>query len=130
MPIAEETGNIILIGKSVLETACKEVKKREIEEDISLQVSVNISPRQLEQDSFVDVVSTIFNEKNLDPGLLELEITEGAMMHEVDKSIQILFKLRKLGISISIDDFGTGVSSLNYISQLPVDMLKIDQSFV
>jgi EAL domain-containing protein (putative c-di-GMP-specific phosphodiesterase class I) len=93
-------------------------------------VSVNLSARQFRQEGLVRVVSRILEETRLDPSLLEFELTESMVMHNVEAAITTLQGLKSLGVALSVDDFGTGYSSLSYLRQLPVDTLKIDRSFV
>ncbi len=93
-------------------------------------VAVNISGRQFREKGLVQTIEAILGESGLDPRYLELEVTEGVIMHDVDQVIAILQQIKSLGVTLSIDDFGTGYSSLNYLKRFPVDRLKIDQSFV
>jgi EAL domain-containing protein (putative c-di-GMP-specific phosphodiesterase class I) len=93
-------------------------------------MSVNLSTRQLSDPDFADVVRGVLDESAVEPGWIKLEITESAVMEKAEQSIQLLQRLRGLGIKLSIDDFGTGYSSLSYLHRLPIDSLKIDQSFV
>ncbi|WP_461479661.1 EAL domain-containing protein [Paenibacillus sp. PvR148] len=129
IPLAEETGLIIPIGKWVLQTACKQNKELQEQGHPPLVVSVNLSARQFYQLDLVDMVSKVLKETHLEPKYLELEITESMTMDEA-RSIKILTHLKNLGVKISIDDFGTGYSSLTYLKKFPIDKLKIDQSFV
>lgn len=129
IPLAEETGLIIPIGKYVLLQACKDTRVlREQGHDIS--ISVNISAVQFREASFLDMVKSILVESGLEARFLELEITEGVLAREIDNARETLFLLKNLGVRISIDDFGTGYSSLAYLKRFPIDVLKIDQSFV
>jgi len=98
--------------------------------DARLDVAVNISARQLESSSIVNDVASALTESGLDPGRLVLEVTETAMMHEPDAVVACMTKLKSLGVRISVDDFGTGYSSLSSLRHFPVDVLKIDRSFV
>jgi diguanylate cyclase (GGDEF)-like protein/PAS domain S-box-containing protein len=129
---AEEIGLIHDIGRWTLEHACgqlKEWSRRKIPAR-RLIVAVNISPKQLGADGFVDEVSGIVERAGIDPSLLELEITEGLPIPDMDAVIPKIHALRRLGISFAIDDFGIGYSSLSYLRQLPISVLKIDRSFV
>jgi len=130
IPVAEENGMIVRLGDWVLREACRQNKSWQQEGLTPLQVSVNISARQLRDNDFADKVEAVLRETGLPPALLELEITESAIMSISDDIVLKLLRLRELGISISIDDFGTGYSSLSYLKNLPVDKIKIDRSFV
>lgn len=130
IPIAEETGLIINIGEWVLEEACRQNAAWQAEGCGPLTVAVNLSALQLALPSLPAKVSAVLERNGLDPLLLELEITESVLMHDTDRALRVLGELREIGIKISIDDFGTGYSSLNYLKRLPLDTLKIDQSFV
>jgi EAL domain-containing protein (putative c-di-GMP-specific phosphodiesterase class I) len=130
--IAEETGLIVPIGRWVLGEACRQtVEWREQQpEGSKLWVSVNLSTRQLFERDLVDVVREILEESGLEPNALVLEITEGSLMEGVTETIEKLRGLKDLGVRLAIDDFGTGSSSLGYLRQFPIDILKIDKSFV
>lgn len=130
IPIAEETGLIVSIGEWVLEEACRQNAAWLAAGCGPLTVAVNLSALQLALPSLSATVSTVLERTGLDPLLLELEITESVLMHDTDRALRVLGELREIGIKISIDDFGTGYSSLNYLKRLPLDTLKIDQSFV
>lgn len=127
---AEETGLIVEIGKWVLKEACQFIKKLNDATQSRLGISVNISVIQLMQADFVNVVTDILKNADLDPALLELEITESKLLETVEMNLQKLYELRKIGLRLSIDDFGKGFSSLSYLKQLPIDTLKIDKSFI
>ena len=129
IPLAEETGLIIPIGKFVLEKACQDAQSL-INEGRHLVVSVNISTVQFLDKSFLQMVKDALLESGLKPEFLELEITEGVLAKDIDHTQHILSSLREQGIRIAIDDFGTGYSSLAYLKRFPIDVLKIDQSFV
>ena len=130
IPIAEESGLIIPIGKWVLHQACVDAHRWITEHKMELRVGVNLSTRQfLHEDIFATVVDTL-NSTSLSPHNLDLEITESLLMDDKQSGAAVLGRLRDLGIKTSIDDFGTGYSSLSYLNKLPVDTLKIDQSFV
>ena len=130
IPLAEETGLIIPIGKWVLETACRDAVRIQQALGIPLMVAVNISPRQFMSGDLVSTVQEALRQTQLDPGLLELEITESVLMDELSGVATALSELSALGVKIAIDDFGTGYSSLSYLKRYPIDKLKIDQSFV
>ncbi|MEX0743240.1 MAG: EAL domain-containing protein [Actinomycetota bacterium] len=132
IPLAEETGLIVQIGQWVLHEAC--TRARQLQERFPmkppLHMSVNLSARQLQRTEIVDEVAASLMQSELDPSSLVLEITESVMMQDMDLSIQRLSELKELGVLLAVDDFGTGYSSLNYIRRFPVDILKIDKSFV
>ena len=130
IPLAEETGLIVHLGEWVLRNACRQVRgwhKRGLPD---VRLAVNISMRQFQRREFVDTVRAILLETGLEPRLLEPEITESIAMQDEEQTIATLRRLRDLGVRISIDDFGTGYSSLKYLKDMPIDALKIDQSFV
>jgi diguanylate cyclase (GGDEF)-like protein/PAS domain S-box-containing protein len=129
IPLAEEAGLIVPLGEWILRESCRQASAWQDRGYPPLILSVNVSVRQLEDLNFVDKVKTILHETGLDPQWLELEITESVLAN-VKSTISILKEIQKLGIHISVDDFGTGYSSLSYIKELPIDTLKIDQSFV
>ncbi|WP_185805373.1 EAL domain-containing protein [Bacillus canaveralius] len=129
IPLAEDTGLIVPIGNWVISTACKQIKAWTDKRNQQIRIAVNISPKQFLQPSLVNVIQTAIDEAGILPSSLEIEITEGAM-EDTEETIPILNRLKELGIKISVDDFGTGYSSLNYLKQFPIDVLKIDQSFV
>lgn len=126
--MAEETGMVAELGRWALETACRCVVSWSDYPD--LVIRVNVSPLQLSSATFVDEVSSVLQETGLEPSRLCLEITETAVMDDVDLSIRVLNELRALGLELALDDFGTGFSSLAYLRRLPVELLKIDRSFV
>jgi diguanylate cyclase len=129
IPLAEETGLIIPIGQFVLLKACMDAKKFYDQGQV-IPVSVNISAVQLQEESFLGMVMNILADSGLSPELLELEITEGVHASPLYNTRETLVALRALGVRISIDDFGTGYSNLTYLKRFPIDVLKIDQSFV
>ncbi|MFD1737888.1 EAL domain-containing protein [Bacillus salitolerans] len=129
IPIAEETGLIIQMGEWALKTACLQNKHWHDKGHTEMIVSVNLSPRQFAQSNIVNIISNTLVETKLKPEFLELEITE-SMTADIERSIVTLGELKALGVKISIDDFGTGFSSLNYLKEFPINTLKIDQSFV
>lgn len=130
IPLAEETGLIVPIGRWVLQTACAQVKVWQDQGYTPFPVSVNISGCQFKQHAFVDMVVDTVAAAGLEPCWVELEITESVIMDNVDESIMTLTQLRDAGFELSIDDFGTGYSSLSYLKRFPISKLKIDQSFV
>lgn len=129
IPLAELTGQIHELGKWVLNKACLQAVEWQ-EEGLELQVAVNISPSQLHQGNLFKLVSDALEQSGLAPECLELELTESLLMENREKHIETLKAIRAMGVSISIDDFGTGYSALNYLKELPLDVLKIDQSFI
>jgi len=130
IPLAEATGIMIPIGSWALREACRQAQAWHDAGHTSLSLAVNLSVTQLQQVDLVDRVRTILKETGFPAGSLELEITESSAMQSPETSIRTLFELKKLGIRISLDDFGTGHSSLSYLKRFPIDTLKIDQSFV
>ena len=131
IPLAEESGLIVPIGRWVLETACRQLKRWERDPARGhLSIAVNVSARQFRQDDFVDQVIEVLRETGADPHRLKLELTESTVLADVEATIRRMKDLRAVGIRFSMDDFGTGYSSLQYLKRLPLDQLKIDQSFV
>jgi len=131
IPLAEEIGLIFPIGQWVLETACAQIKIWEGNVHTRhLQLAVNVSARQFRQVNFVEQVSQILRRNAINPDRLKLEITESLVLDDIDDSARKMNALREIGVRFSLDDFGTGYSSLAYLTQLPLDQLKIDRSFV
>jgi diguanylate cyclase (GGDEF)-like protein/PAS domain S-box-containing protein len=130
IPLAEAIGLIGPIGNWVLSTACHQLKGWLHEDKPQFRVAVNISGYQLEGDTLLKNVSRILDETGLDPGLLELEVTESVLIGDAEGALQKLKDLKDLGILLAIDDFGTGYSSLYHLKRFPIDKLKIDKSFV
>ncbi|NDU91618.1 MAG: EAL domain-containing protein, partial [Ferrovum sp.] len=129
--VAEESGLILPIGQWVLETACAQIKSWERNElTRELTLSVNISARQFRQADLVTQIQSVVQRHAINPGRLKLELTESMMVENVEDTIVAMSALRKIGIRFSLDDFGTGYSSLQYLKRLPIDQIKIDQSFV
>ncbi len=129
IPVAEETGLIVPLGRQVLTQACKDACLL-MESGFQVPVSVNISAVQFREDNFFDMIRRGLQDSGLPAYLLELEITEGVLADNVVKARETLEALKCMGVRLAIDDFGTGYSSLSYLKQLPIDVLKIDQSFV
>jgi len=133
IPIAEQTGQIIELGEWVLKEACSKIRFLETEENLPKsfkKISVNISALQFKQENFVEKVLDIIDESGINPTFLELELTEGALIDYIEEAIDKITRLKRLGITFSIDDFGTGYSSLAYLKKFPIDILKIDKSFI
>jgi diguanylate cyclase (GGDEF)-like protein/PAS domain S-box-containing protein len=130
MSVAEERGIIVPIGDWVLRTACKQAKSFRDAGLPSFRVAVNLSARQFREQTMVDSIESALKQSGLDPHLLELEITESVAMENVDLTVKQLSRLRRTGITIAIDDFGMGHSSLSYLKRFPIDALKIDRNFV
>ncbi len=130
IPTAEETGLILPLGRWVLQTACRQLATWVAQGLQPIRVSVNVSPRQLRSPDFVDDVRTALLQSGAIPSCLKLELTESMLVTEVEETAAKMRALKALGVSFSLDDFGTGYSSLSILQQLPLDQLKIDQSFV
>ena len=131
IPIAEQTGLIVAIGAYVLDEACTQAATWVREHGRDLSICVNVSPRQLADESFAGIVEETLARTGLAPGLLCLEITESAVMADPDAAIAVLERLKAIGVRLAIDDFGIGYSSLSQLKALlPVDTIKIDKSFV
>ncbi len=129
IPVAEETGLIIPLGTMILEQVCRQVTRWQ-KADHKLAVSINLSPRQFRDRDFLASFEAIVLATGVDPQLLELEITEQAVIEHEDTAMRTLAALKQMGIRISLDDFGTGYSSLHYLKKQPIDVVKIDRSFV
>ena len=131
IPLAEESGLIVPIGLWVMETACAQLKKWEGHADTrDMSLAVNVSAKQFQQSDFVDSISNIVHKHQIDPTRLKIELTESTILDNVADTTDKMHQLKKLGIFFSMDDFGTGYSSLAYLQRLPLNQLKIDQSFV
>jgi predicted signal transduction protein with EAL and GGDEF domain len=132
IPLAEETGLILEVGRKVLVAACTQTRQWQLELGTvpRLSVSVNLSVRQLSDPELLNDVSKALEVSGLPPENLTLEITESAMMHDTETAVARLRELKALGVSLAVDDFGTGYSSLSYLQRFPIDSLKIDRSFV
>lgn len=130
IPLAEEVGLIDAVGNWVLKTACKQIKKWQVDKGLFIRVGINISPLQFQHPDFVSKVERILKETGLEAKYVDLEITENGLMQNSKDCLKTLERLKGQGFKISIDDFGTGYSSLSYLKRFPIDTLKIDQSFV
>ncbi|MFC5547014.1 EAL domain-containing protein [Massilia aerilata] len=128
--LAEETGLIVPIGSWVLRTACRQSREWQHAGYGTLRIAVNLSARQFAQPGLVREIERVLEETGLAPGCLEIELTESLMMEDVEGAIRTMGELKSMGVKLSIDDFGTGYSSLSYLRRFPVDVLKIDRSFV
>jgi EAL domain-containing protein (putative c-di-GMP-specific phosphodiesterase class I) len=128
--LSEENGSIVPIGKWVLRSACMQAKLWQRAGFGDLCIAVNLSARQFSRRDLVQSVAAVLEETGLSPHLLELELTESLLMTDVETAIATMQELKALGVALSIDDFGTGYSSLSYLKRFPIDILKIDQSFV
>ena len=128
--LAEETGLIVPIGEWVLRSACDQARAWQKDGCAPIAVSVNLSMRQFRQEALANAIDDALRRSGLEPRLLEMELTESLIMHDTEVAIRILLRLREIGVDISVDDFGTGHSSLSYLTKLPISALKIDQSFV
>jgi diguanylate cyclase (GGDEF)-like protein len=130
IPLAEETGLIVPIGMWVLRTACRQMVQWREQGIAQLVISVNLSPRQFSDSNLLQDIAATLAETGLDGRCLELEITESAIMQDVERGRKLLMALKVMGIRIAVDDFGTGYSSLSTLKQFPIDTLKIDRSFI
>ena len=131
VPLAEETGLIDPIGRWVLEEACRQLRTWDaMWPATALTMSVNVSARQLAQSGFVQDVATLVHDHRLARGRLVLELTEGVLLRDSEATLTTLRDLKRTGVRLAIDDFGTGYSSLSYLRQFPIDVIKIDRSFV
>ncbi|WP_119156618.1 EAL and GGDEF domain-containing protein [Caldimonas tepidiphila] len=130
IPVAEETGMIEALGLWVLRRACIDTRRLVVRLGRPLRVSVNLSGRQLRSPQLVPEVRQILEQTGLDPGLLELELTESAFIEDMESSAETLRALKALGVQLAVDDFGTGYSSISYLRRFPVDVVKLDRTFV
>jgi EAL domain-containing protein (putative c-di-GMP-specific phosphodiesterase class I) len=130
IPVAEQCGLIGALGKWVLETACRQGAAWQAQGLGAIPISVNISARQLDGFDLAGDISALTARYGISPALLEVELTESVVMADPEQVIELFTRLREMGTRVSIDDFGTGYSSLAYLRRLPIDVLKIDRSFV
>jgi len=130
IPIAEDTGLILPIGDWVLRETCQQISRWLALDLPVVPLAVNLSARQFSSANFVEQIERILQETNVDASFLHLELTESILVHRPDSAASMLRRLRALGIKLALDDFGTGFSSLNYLRRFPIDLLKIDQSFI
>jgi diguanylate cyclase (GGDEF)-like protein len=129
IPIAEQTGLITQLGQQVLEQGCYQAKKW-MDMGTPVRIAINVSAHQFRQHDFTQIVADALKVSHLPPSLLELELTESVIMSDAEENIARLIELKTLGISLAVDDFGTGYSSLSYLKRFPIDILKIDRSFM
>jgi diguanylate cyclase (GGDEF)-like protein/PAS domain S-box-containing protein len=130
IPLAEETGLIVPIGKWVLRTACEQGVAWQEQGLPPVRISVNLSLRQLNDEQLVREIQAVLAETGMDPALLELEVTESSIMQNAARAVEILTAIKALGVKLAIDDFGTGYSSLAHLKRFPIDTLKVDRSFI
>lgn len=130
IPLAEEIGLIIPLGEWILNKACKEFAKLQQKYNMDAIISVNISAVQIKDEQFIEIIRAALNNNGLKPESLELEITESVLIESVNQTILIINDIKKMGVGIALDDFGTGYSSLSYLKLLPINLLKIDKTFL
>ena len=130
VPVLEETGMVVRIGDWIVDAACRQIAEWNEQGVREVRVAVNVSSRQFVEGDLEGVVRAAIERHGIDPGMLELELTESALMTNAERTIEVLQRLKALGIRIAIDDFGTGYSSLAYLKRFPIDKLKIDIAFV
>ncbi|MGX4643369.1 EAL domain-containing protein [Massilia sp. SYSU DXS3249] len=130
VPVLEETGMVVRIGDWIIDEACRQIAAWEAQGVREVRVAVNVSSRQFVEGDLEGVVRAAIERHGIEPGMLELELTESALMTNAERTIDVLERLKALGIRIAIDDFGTGYSSLAYLKRFPIDKLKIDIAFV
>ena len=130
IPLAEETKMIVPIGTFILEEVCKKIKYLTSEGYSDFKIAVNLSEVQFQEEVLISVIKDLINKYRISPRYLEFEITESMFMKSFERNLRVLEEIKKMGISIALDDFGTGYSSLSYLTKLPIDVLKIDRSFI
>ncbi|MEG1055586.1 MAG: EAL domain-containing protein, partial [Janthinobacterium sp.] len=130
VPVLEDTGLIVRVGAWVIQAACRQIAEWRDSEVGPVHVAVNVSSRQFAEGDLEGEVTHALARHAVAPELLELELTESMVMHDVEQATAIMAKLKGLGVQLSIDDFGTGYSSLAYLRHFPIDVLKIDKTFV
>lgn len=131
VPVAEESGLVLPLGRFALQSACSQLAVwARHPQTARFEMAVNVSPRQFHHNDFVDEVLDVLRYTGADPGRLKLELTEGLLVEDMEGTIAKMIRLKEIGIGLSLDDFGTGYSSLSYLKSLPLDQLKIDQSFI
>jgi EAL domain-containing protein (putative c-di-GMP-specific phosphodiesterase class I) len=130
IPVAEETGLIVPIGRWVLRTACAQNMAWQRAGLPPVCMAVNLSPRQFVHEELPRDIAAVLEESGMPGGLLELEVTESMVMHNIDRAVKVLTAIKELGVRLAIDDFGTGYSSLAQLKRFPIDTLKVDRSFI
>jgi diguanylate cyclase (GGDEF)-like protein/PAS domain S-box-containing protein len=130
IPVLEDTGLIVTVGEWVVRTVCAQLMRWKADGLPPRPVAVNLSARQFQQKDLDSVIGSILQETGVDPGLLELELTESLLMKDADEAVRVLRNLKARGVQLSVDDFGTGYSSLAYLKRFPIDCLKIDRAFI
>lgn len=128
--VAEETGLIVPIGKWVIREACRQARELAEAGLGELQIAINLSPKQFTDPDLVGSIAAILHEENIPASQLELELTESLLLDATDDTRQQLERLKSLGLTLAMDDFGTGYSSLSYLKKFPIDVIKIDRSFI
>ncbi len=130
VPIAEDCGLILPIGRWVLREACRQAREWQDADLPFKRVSINVSATEFRAKTFLEEISTTLRETGLEARYLDLELTEGVLMENAKSTASVLQALKRMGVHLAVDDFGTGYSSLSYLRQFPIDVLKIDQSFI
>ena len=130
IPLAEETGLITHLGAWLLEAVCRQNKIWQEHGLMPLQISVNVSPKQIQQKKFVVFIKNLLKRYHLPPQYLELELTENIILHQDKNIIRSICRLKELGVLIALDDFGTGYSSISHLKKIPIDRIKIDKTYI
>jgi EAL domain-containing protein (putative c-di-GMP-specific phosphodiesterase class I) len=130
IPVAEETGLIVHIGRWVLKTACEQNVAWQRQGLPPINMAVNLSVRQFADENLLEDITAILAQTGMQPSQLELEITEGMLIHDIERAIKLLTAIKQMGVRLAIDDFGTGYSSLGQLKNFPIDTLKVDRSFI
>jgi EAL domain-containing protein (putative c-di-GMP-specific phosphodiesterase class I) len=130
IPFAEQSGQIIELGRWVLEQACADRDRWQQRRTTNVGISVNVSAHQFMSAGFASTVSGVLASPSADPGSLTLEVTESVFLRDEDRALVVLKALKALGVNLALDDFGTGYSALGYLNSLPIDVIKLDQTFI